>query len=197
MLSPHFTAKFRHGDNMNHMTPFRPAWQALALALMLSACSNTKIRGPSTDPASCPAPPSIALTLNEAVLYYTCLGSLSAPDIAKEYIAVGQSYSKTGSDADRIKLAMLLSLPDTAFHSTEEALKLLQDSPDKPGTSPSGLHVLAKMLSMLLTEQAHESDISNNLAKELAAEKARSNFLQGKIDAVKNLEINMIHRDQP
>jgi hypothetical protein len=197
MLSSHFTAKFRHGDNMSHKTPFRPAWQALALAVMLSACSNTKIRGPSTDLASCPPPPGITLTLNEAVLYYTCLGSLSAPDIAKEYIAVGQSYSKTGSDADRIKLAMLLSLPDTPFHSTEEALKLLQDPPDKPGTSPSGLHALAKMLSMLLTEQAHESDISNNLAKELAAEKARSNFLQEKIDAVKNLEINMTHRDQP
>ena len=197
MFSSHFTAKFRYGDNMSHRTPLRSAWQALALAVMLSACSNARVRGPSTDLASCPPPPSIVLALNEAVLYYTCLGSLSAPDIAKEYIAVGQSYSKTGSDADRIKLAMLLSLPDTAFHSTEEALKLLQDLPDKPGASPSDLRVLAKMLSMLLTEQAHESDTSNNLAKELAAEKAHSNFLQGKIDAVKNLEINMIHRDQP
>lgn len=197
MLPSHFTAQFRYGNNMNHKTQFRLAWKALMLTVMLSACSNAKIRSPSTDLASCPPPPSIALTLNEAVLYYTCLGSLSAPDIAKEYGAVGQNYSKTGSDADRIKLAMLLSLPGTAFHSTGEALKLLQDSPDKPGTSPSDLHVLAKMLSMLLTEQAHESDISSNLAKELAAEKAHSDFLQSKIDAVKNLEINMIHRGQP
>jgi hypothetical protein len=50
---------------------------------------------------------------------------------------------------------------------------------------------------MILAEQQRENDTLNELAKALAAEKAHSDFLQGKIDAIKNLEINMIHRDQP
>lgn len=190
---------------MNRKTLIIRIANALLLTAMLSACSNTTVHAPAImDMASCPPKSGIALSLNEAVRYYTCIGSLPAPDLATEYTATMHSYSKTGSDSDRIRLAMLLSLPDTSFHNTAEALKLLEsfpgNLPGKPAAPPSAepaLHHLARMLSMILAEQQRENDILNELAKALAAEKAHSDFLQGKIDAIKNLEINMIHRDQP
>ncbi len=183
---------------MNRKTQLIRTANALMVVSILGSCTNAAIHpSATTDVASCPPQPGITLTLNRAVLYYTCIGSLSQPDLATEYNATKESYTKTGSDSDRVKLAMLLSLPNTSFQSIAEALKLLQDPPANPASPPPALHNLARMLNVLLTEQQRESDTSNDLAKALAAEKAHSEFLQGKIDAVKNLEINMIHRDQP
>jgi hypothetical protein len=183
---------------MNRKSLLIRAANTLMVVSMLGACTHAPVHATAkTNIASCPPQPGLALNVNEAVLYYTCIGSLSAPDFATEYNATRETYTRTGSDSDRIRLAMLLSLPNTPFHSTAEALKLLQDPPANPASPPPALHNLARMLNMLLTEQQRESDTSNDLAKALAAEKAHSEFLQGKIDAVKNLEINMIHRDQP
>jgi hypothetical protein len=186
---------------MNRKTLFIQIANALLLTALLSACSSTAVHAPATmDIASCPPKSGIALSLNEAVLYYTCIGSLPVPDLATEYTTTMQSYSKTGRDSDRIRLAMLLSMPDTAFHNTAEALKLLESFPGKPAPPPTAepaLYNLARMLNMILVEQRRENDTLNDLAKALAAERAHSEFLQGKIDAIKNLEINMIHRDQP
>jgi hypothetical protein len=170
----------------------------LMVAATLGACAQAPVHATATTKlASCPPQPGIALNVNEAVLYYTCVASLSAPALVTEYNATRESYTKTASDSDRIRLAMLLSLPDTPFHSTAETLKLLQDPPANPASPPQALHNLARMLSLLFTEQQRNNNTVDDLAKALAAEKAHSEFLQGKIDAVKNLEINMIHRDQP
>ena len=186
---------------MNRKTLFIQIANALLLTAMLSACSNTAVHAPATmGIASCPPKSGIALSLHEGVSYYMCISSLPAPGLVTEYTATMQSYAKTGSDSDRLRLAMLLSLPDTTFHNTAEALKLLQGFPGKSAPSPSSepaLYNLARMLNMILAEQQRENDTLNDLAKALAAERAHSEFLQGKIDAIKNLEINMIHRDQP
>lgn len=181
--------------------PIRTAY-ALIAAILLSACSIV------AEPHSAPAPamasrpnclpqPGAALSLNEMVQYYTCIASLPGADLSTEYASLKEAYSRTGSDPDRIRLAMLLSRPNTAFHSLPEALKLLQDPPGGPAPPPTALHNFAGMLSVIFAEQQKENDTLDQLAKALAAEKAHSEFLQGKIDAVKNLEINMIHRDQP
>ena len=182
---------------MSLQIPRLPILNVLAAAALLSACSVLSQFRPSAHLATCPPPPGIALSSNQAMRYYTCLGTLADADINKEYQATNRSFATTGSDSDRVKLAMLLSLPNTSFQSIAEALKLLQDPPANPASPPPALHNLARMLNMMLTEQQRESDTSNDLARALAAEKAHSEFLQGKIDAVKNLEINMIHRDQP
>lgn len=173
---------------------------ALIASILLTACSIAA--DPHSAPAmasrpNCPPQPGAALSLNEVVQYYTCIASLPGADLSSEYASLRDAYSRTGSDSDRIRLAMLLSLPNTTFHSIPDALKLLQDPPGSPASPPTALHNLARMLSMIFAEQQKESDTLDQLAKALAAEKAHSEFLQGKIDAVKNLEINMIHRDQP
>ena len=101
---------------MNRKTLIIRIANALMLTAVLSACSTPPVHAPATvDMASCPPKSGITLSLDEGVSYYTCIGTLPAPDLAAEYTATMQSYSKTGSESDRIRLAMLLSLPDTVI----------------------------------------------------------------------------------
>ncbi len=182
---------------MNHKTPFILMLKVLAIATLLSACSVVPTSLPTTNLVTCPPPQALALSADRVLRYYTCLGTLPASDVASEYHAVSLSFSETGSNSDRLKLAILLSLPDTEFHSTAAALNLVKNMPAGPEPVPSTLPDLALLLSVLLAQQQHADDSISELKKELSDEKVRSDFLQKKIDAVKDLEINLIHRDQP
>lgn len=182
---------------MSLQIPHLPILNVLAAAALLSACSVLSQFRPSANLAACPPPPGIALSSNQAMRYYTCLGTLADADINKEYQATNRSFATTGSDSDRLRLAMLLSLPDTGFRSIATALDLLQHLPAGTSSTPSELQDIAGMLTRLLAQQLRADMTVDDLTRALAAEKAHAEFLQGKIDAVKDLEINLIHRDQP
>ncbi|BCK87567.1 hypothetical protein MIZ01_1351 [Sideroxyarcus emersonii] len=182
---------------MSIKTPSFPILNVLLAATLLSACSVLSQFRPSTNLNVCPPPPGIALSSNQVVRYYSCLGTLADEAINKEYQATNRSFSITGSDSDRLRLAMLLSLPDTGFRSIGTALDLLQHLPAGTTSAPSELQDIAGMLARLLAQQLRADGAVDDLTKALAAEKAHAEFLQGKIDAVKDLEINLIHRDQP
>lgn len=182
---------------MSFKTPSLPILNVLAAATLLSACSVlSQFRLPANLTA-CPPPPGIALSSSQAVRYYACLGTLADADINKEYLSTNRSFSVTGSDSDRVRLAMLLSLPDTGFRSMATALDLLQHLPAGTASAPSELQDIAAMLARLFAQQLRADGAVDDLTRALAAEKAHAEFLQGKIDAVKDLEINLIHRDQP
>ena len=182
---------------MNCRTPLFTILNVIAIAALLPACSVVSMPRPATNLVPCPPPPALALSADQVLRYYTCLGTLPAADVASEYHAASLSFSETGSNSDRLKLAILLSLPDTGFHSTAAALDLVKNMPAGPEPVPSTLPDLALLLSMLLAAQQHADDNISELTKELSNEKVHSDFLQKKIDAVKDLEINLIHRDQP
>jgi hypothetical protein len=103
----------------------------------------------------------------------------------------------TKSVPDRLKLAVLLTIPNTAFHNLKEAIGLLKALPVETTHNPSDLSGFTKLLDMLLTQQQQADDRLNDLTKLLAEEKLHSKLLQEKIDAIKNMEIKMIQRDQP
>ncbi len=175
---------------------FTPAWMAIP-ALMLAACVPLAERAPEADAAQCPPPPELALSASQVVRYHACLASLPPADAAREYDAVTQQFARTGGNSDRLKLALALALPDTPFHNTQSALKLVNGYPETHGASRSGLRELAGMLAMLLAAQQHSEDAANDLRKALAGEKARSAQLQSKIDEVKELESKLNQRYQP
>lgn len=182
---------------MSFKTLSFPILNMLAAATLLSACTMLSQLRPATNSTACPPPPGVALTSNQLMHYSSCLGTLVDADINKEYQATNRSFSITGSDSDRLRLAMLLSLPDTGFRSIGTALDLLQHLPAGTTSASSELQDIAGILARLLTQQLRADEAVGDLTKALAAEKAHAEFLQGKIDAVKDLEINLIHRDQP
>lgn len=170
---------------------------ALAVTSPLAGCATVTAHPPVQNAASCPPPPVTDLRLNEIIRYYAHIHELPAPDIASEYNTISQNFSKTASNRDRIKLAILLSLPNNPFHDTTAAIDLLKTLPDSPAATPSELHEFALLMGMLLARQKQTDEAVSYLEKALATEKTHAKSLQGKIDAIKDFEINQTHRNQP
>ena len=124
---------------MNHKIPFILILDVLVVATLLPACSVVPTPRPVTNLVGCPPSSGLALSSEQVLRYYTCLKTLPASDVTKEYHAASVSFSETGSNSDRLKLAILLSLPDTEFHSTAAALDLVKNLPAGPEPTPTAL----------------------------------------------------------
>lgn len=169
---------------------------ALGLALLLAACSSEPVRQVASVNVACPPPQSAASAATEAASYYAFLGTLHASDLVEEYDSVNRRFLKSGDDLDRVKLAMLQALPDTPLHNTAAARDLLAGL-DKSPRAAADLRDFAHLLDRLLDAQQRAEAAASDLAQSLAAEKAHSRSLQGKIDAIKNMEINSVRKDAP
>lgn len=165
--------------------------------LLLAACARPDAgRIVRAIPFSCPPPPALVLDENDMLRYYRCLSTLPPARLATEYLSVDRHFQHSRNGADRVKLAMLLSMPDTAFHDSASALRLLSPSPHDASV-PARLRDLAAMLSLTLQRQQAAEQRVHSLEKDLAAAKMHAGALQVKINSVKNLERAMTQRDAP
>lgn len=169
---------------------------AFIMAAMLASCSITTPRH-SPDNTSYSMRVADHLAPNEVLRYYTFLHSLNDAGLVKEYQTAQLRFAETKSVADRLKLAVLLSVPDTTFHNIPEAVTLLKALPVDTTYTPSDLAGLSNLLATLLSQQQQADDKLSDMTKSLAEERARAKLLQEKIDAVRDMEINMIQRGQP
>jgi hypothetical protein len=165
------SATFRHG--------------ALALACgLLAGCGA--LRAPETaEPApvvqavpeekAAPVPP--AASPETLLLYYQHIRRLSGADLAREHDTARQAYARSRSDYERVRLAMVLSLPGSAFSDEGRALELL----DPVSKNHNGqLQGLAYLLATHLQERRRLD--------------ANAQGLQQKLDALRSLERTMIER---
>lgn len=159
------------------------------LLIMLGACSSL----PHVAAGDCPPAASRMLNTADLLHYHSCLLSLPPAQLAGEYASVKRESAKGGGPASRIRLALLLSQPNTPFYDPGTAIQLLgQVSP----TSPD-LHALAGLLRASLVQQQQQASKIQSLQHDLAAEKAHTASLQDKIDSIKNLERSMTPRTAP
>lgn len=98
-------------------------------------------------------------------------------DQRMEYESVRKSYALSRSEHDRVKLALLLSLPNAPFGDDNQALELLEPLARDAG---SEYHGLAQLVIALLNEQ-------RRLGKQATA-------LQQKLDRLRALEKEMQQR---
>ena len=126
--------------------------------------------------ASAPQPASDAESL---LLYFQHLRKLSSADLGRELETVRYAYARARTDFNRVRFAMLLSLPNAVFTDEGRALEMLEPGAKNPGAR---LQALAQLLSSNLQEQ-----------KKL---NAGLQGLQQKLDALKSLERNMIERNR-
>lgn len=166
--------------------------------LLLAACARPDAgRLVVAADVSCPPPPEVALGEHDMLHYYRCLSTLPPTRLAAEYAAVNAHFQQSKSGADRVKLAMLQSIPDTAPYNPASALHLLAAAPQGGEGVPAGLSDLADMLGAALQRQQAADQKVQNLQKDLAAEKSHADALQLKIDSVKDLERTMTQKDGP
>ena len=148
-------------------------------AAALAGCGVIRIAEPLE-----PAPwvqaggPQPASDTESLLLYFQHVRKLSGPDAAREHDAARQAYGRARTDFNRVRLAMILSLPGMPFTDEARALGLL-DTVARQGGKLQGL---AAVLVAQLQEQ-----------QRLAAS---AQGLQQKLDALRSLERNMIERSR-
>lgn len=150
----------------------------IGCAAVVAGCGVLRIAVP-LEPApwvqaGTPQPASDAESL---LLYFQHIRKLSSADVSREHKAARQAHARARTDFNRVRLAMVLSLPGTAFNDDARALDLCDAIAKHEGGRLQGL-------ALLLGSHLQEQKRLNASAQEL----------QQKLDALKSLERNMIER---
>lgn len=166
------------------------------LLASLAACSNMPA-SPSHKAAAGWSPPLIVTSqVEELMLYYDYLHKQPAAELLKEYDKARQSLAQSRTDVNRVRVALLLVLPNAPFHDTTAALGLLNELAKETKTASPGLRGLAGMMAMLIAEQQRANNNVEDLSQKLKDEQKRADELQGKVEGIKNMEKNLIRRDR-
>ena len=159
---------------------------ALAVCALLAGCTTmqpaevTEPEPTVTQQPSEPPPPQPAARRSDAeylLSYFVHLRKLSTPELAREHDAARRAYSGTRSDYNRVRLAMIMTLPNTSFYDEPRALDLLEPI---ARTSAAPLSGLALLLASQLQERKRLD--------------ANAQALQHKLDALKSLDRSLIER---
>ena len=113
------------------------------------------------------------------------------PELAKIYDRVKQNFAQNKSDANRIRLVLLLTLPNTSFRDVPSALHLLNEWP-RDSKHVNNLQSFRNLLAALLAEQQRLSNNLEEASQKLKEEQKRADTLQNQIDAIKSMEKNLI-----
>jgi hypothetical protein len=119
--------------------------------------------------------------------YFESVRKLPPADLAREGEGARAAFSRTRSDLDRARLALLLSIPNTALNDDQRAFDLLDPLVKNPS---SNLHALATLVSAHVHERRRLESGMQNLQNNVQG-------LQQKLDALMSLERSLIDREQP
>ncbi|WP_124951733.1 dihydrolipoamide acyltransferase [Sulfuriferula thiophila] len=164
----------------------------IMMLAVLSGCANLPGQTRAVNGSWAPSL-LMASQTDELLLYYDYQRKQSAPELAREYDKARQSLGQSKSDVNRLRVALLLTLPNTAFHDNATALEMANELLKDTKSTTSGLRGLANLLSVTLTEQQRLTD---DLSQKWKDEKKRADGLQDKVEAIKNMEKNLMRRDQ-
>lgn len=160
--------------------------------MLLTGCAHNSPK-PSAEPETqtSQAPQD---DLNELMRYYSLLQNKSALELAWEYNYANNHYRESTDSQERLKFLILLLLPDTPFYNTQAALDLLAN-PLKPAGSSPNLTAFESILMLLLKQQQSANDKAKQLSIKLRATEAQVKILQDRINAIKNIEKNLLRRN--
>ena len=180
-------------------------WLGIMLAaatMLLAGCGTVRAPDAGIEPAGQAVAPRPAGDSENLLAYFQHVRKLTAPELAKELDSVRQLYASSRSDATRVRLAMVLSVPGSALYDDARALEALDSLLKNPG---SPLHPIAFMISTQIQErrrgvafqQRYESEQRRGqaLQQKLEEEQKRGHSLQQKLDALQSLEQNLLERE--
>lgn len=120
-----------------------------------------------------------AANAESLLAYYQHIQKMPGPDLAKEHQIAQRAYERTRSDAARMRLAMVLTLPGTPVNDDARALELIAPVAKNRKSRLQGLAVL----------------METNL-RELRRVEAGAQDMQQKLEQLKSLERTLIEREQ-
>jgi len=178
----------------------------LAAVFVAAGCRSNEVVPAEAEPAPITAEePSRLLDL---VRYGNRVRAGFGTDLSGEYerLAFGDAHV---SDEDAIRLALLLSAPNTPYHDVDQARRVLRDVVERVPAQNDESVALATLLLHLLSErvyaEAQDEALANRLSEArdrneelteelasvraaLAEERERRQTLERQLDALKRLE---------
>jgi hypothetical protein len=124
--------------------------------------------------------------LERLLSYFEHVRKLPAVDLVRESESARTAFTRTRSDFDRMRLAMLLSIPNTALSDDQRAADLLDPLVKNQNSSLRGFALL--MSAHLQERRRLESGMQSLLQN--------AQRLQQKLDALMSLERSLIDREQ-
>lgn len=118
--------------------------------------------------------------------YFEQIRKLPASELSRENDTARAAFNRTRSDFDRVRLAMVLSVPNTAIADDQRASDLLDPVVKNQNSS---LHGLALLMNTHLQERRRLESGMQHLQQNVQG-------LQQKLDALMSLERTLIDREQ-
>ncbi|MEK6594724.1 MAG: hypothetical protein AABZ67_16765 [Pseudomonadota bacterium] len=156
----------------------------MALALTVAGCGA--LRGLESGEPPAVVEEARPDDLDRLLTYFARARKLPAGEQGKEHESARQAYLRSQSDYNRVRLAMLLSLPGTVFNDEARALELIDPLARNQRAS---LSTLAVLLGSYIQEQ-------KRLSGNVQALQQNVQGLQHKLDALKSLDRSLIEREQ-
>jgi hypothetical protein len=157
-------------------------------ALWLAGCAPAPKSQPAADePIFTTAESRAVISLLDAFQQWQ---SMPEESLNRELAAANAAYVRDASDMARVRLALLLSMPNSSLHNDARALSLLaavQSGASAPA-SASG-HPLRELALLLQTQIVERIRTVNEAVK-------RGDELAQKLDALRKLEHSLIEREQ-
>lgn len=166
------------------------------LSLAIGACTTVPVEPPPPEPkrvapppiaapepepaVSEPEPPPVTVVVEpsaaaRALDYFARIRHRPVRELRLEYDSLRKAFADSKSNHDRVRLALLLSLPAAPFHDEAQALELLE-----PLTrdATNEYQALAQLLATMLNEQRRLNSQTLALQQKLERIKALEKELQ-------------------
>lgn len=175
-------------------------------AFVAAGCQSNEVTPTEVEPVQSPAPS--AGNLLDLVRYGNRVRAAFGADLSEEYRRLAFSGPRE-SDEAAIRLALLLSAPNTPFHDVDQAARVLREVVERAPLRDDEHTALATLLLHLLSERVYAAsedealanrlsearDRNEQLSEELASvraaleeERERRQALEAQLDALKRLE---------
>ena len=146
---------------------------ALLSGFLLTACGQVGHKTGSFEPPAYKFAPEPASALGAHLVgcdgldYYHALSQMALDDKKQELTALRASLQSQESSCEQLKLALLLSLPDSAIRNDIKAAKLLADFLENPVNDRQQDRALASLLRGVIQERLHSQRMQNTLKRKL------------------------------
>jgi len=179
------------------MTPIFKLLTGLTLSVMLTGCVHTPVQ-PADEPSEQAEIRIIqeGSDLSELMHYYDSLQNKSRTELLEEYKYANSHYRESTDMQQRLKLLILLLLPNTSFQSNRVALNLVEDLPEQAETTPDTT-AFKNLLVLLLKRQRAANVQIQSLSEKLRATEAEVKTLKNKINAIKIIEKDLMRNNTP
>ncbi len=174
---------------------------------LLSGCAHTPSvpsvpSVPPMAPVECPPPQPAALQpaiaaptpLQELLRESAQWRTLPAAALLDRYEKARGQVQQSATEENRLRMALLWLLPNTTFHDSASAYATLRDLSAGRVTGDAELDAFAAALLLVADEGQHTAD---DLTQRLHEQQKRADALQEKVDAIRNMERELMRRISP